>query len=95
MDLSQTFEYGQGYVALSRVRTLAGLILSGLNARALEVHPDIQNADVGFKDQSIAAENSFEKLSKKELSAMHDRFVLACSGRKAEKTDDGDEDEWI
>jgi len=44
MDLSQTFEYGQGYVALSRVRTLAGLSLAGLNQRALEVHPEVSRS---------------------------------------------------
>ena len=39
IDLSRAFEYGQGYVALSRLRTLAGLHLLGLNERALRVHP--------------------------------------------------------
>ncbi|MBI4130665.1 AAA family ATPase, partial [Candidatus Roizmanbacteria bacterium] len=45
IDLSAAFEYGQGYVALSRVRTLSGLFLLGLNERALEVHPEIITAD--------------------------------------------------
>ena len=39
IDLARAFEYGQGYVALSRLRTLAGLHLLGLNERALRVHP--------------------------------------------------------
>ncbi len=41
IDLEKTFTYGQGYVALSRVRTLAGITLKGISPRALEVHPDI------------------------------------------------------
>ena len=30
-----------GYVALSRVRSLSGLMLIGLNETALQVHPDV------------------------------------------------------
>ncbi len=37
MDLSDAFVAGQGYVALSIVRALSGLILRGLNERALEI----------------------------------------------------------
>jgi ATP-dependent DNA helicase PIF1 len=73
MDLSNTFEYGQGYVALSRVRTLKGLLLSGLNDRALEVHPDIQSKDSEFRESSIATENSFEKNS---MNFIKDLFLL-------------------
>ncbi|MEK7135470.1 MAG: PIF1 family DEAD/DEAH box helicase [Patescibacteria group bacterium] len=85
MDLSQTFEYGQGYVALSRVRTLSGLILKGLNRRALEVHPDIQSVDIEFRDLSLAAEESFAKLAEEELEKMHENFVKASGGKKVEK----------
>ncbi|MCR4279702.1 MAG: AAA family ATPase [Candidatus Zambryskibacteria bacterium] len=84
MDLSQTFEYGQGYVALSRVRTLSGLKLSGINQRALEVHPDIQAVDARFRGMSLAAEESFNKLSADEITEMHDNFVRACGGKKKE-----------
>jgi len=45
MDLSDAFVLGQGYVALSRVRTLAGLILRGLNDRALQVDPRVIDYD--------------------------------------------------
>ena len=61
MDLSDTFEYGQGYVALSRVRTLAGLSLAGLNQRALEVHPEILEKDTAFRNASEMARETFGK----------------------------------
>ncbi len=41
MDLSRTFEYGQGYVAISRVRSLAGLYFEGLNADSFKMHPRV------------------------------------------------------
>ncbi len=52
MDLSHAFEYGQGYVALSRVRTLAGLHLLGWNERALRVHPLALEKDADFRRAS-------------------------------------------
>jgi len=55
IDLSKAFEYGQGYVALSRVRRFSGLYLTGLNDRALEVHPEIVKKDMDFRAASDAA----------------------------------------
>jgi ATP-dependent exoDNAse (exonuclease V) alpha subunit len=82
MDLSATFEYGQGYVALSRVRTFSGLILAGINKRALEVHPDIMEKDIRFKESSLAVQNSFDKLKTREITKMHDNFIRASGGKK-------------
>ncbi|MBT3282631.1 AAA family ATPase, partial [bacterium] len=45
MDLSKAFVEGQGYVALSRVRTLSGLRLMGLNDTALRVNNEILEFD--------------------------------------------------
>ncbi len=55
VDLSRAFEYGQGYVALSRVRRLDGLHLLGLNERALRVHPEAVEMDAAFRAASEAA----------------------------------------
>ena len=82
MNLADAFEYGQGYVALSRVRTLAGLSLAGLNARALEVHPKIKEKDAHFRASSAAARQKFRTLSSGELQKMHDNFLKAIGGKK-------------
>jgi ATP-dependent exoDNAse (exonuclease V) alpha subunit len=52
IDLSRTFEFGQGYVAISRVRSLKGLHLEGLNAKAFAMHPDVVERDAWFRNQS-------------------------------------------
>ncbi len=85
IDLSRAFEYGQGYVALSRVRRLEGLHLLGINARALEVHPQILEKDRDFREASGAARDTFEALAPAELAALQERFVKAMGGAIAAK----------
>lgn len=80
MDLSDAFEYGQGYVALSRVRSLNGLHLLGLNSRALQVHPDTLAKDHEFRMQSAEARKMFQAIDPKELRAMQVNFIRACGG---------------
>jgi ATP-dependent exoDNAse (exonuclease V) alpha subunit len=80
MDLSAAFEYGQGYVALSRVRTLGGLYLLGINDRALEVHPEALEQDAEFREQSASAENIFTSMPRKELGDLHSSFLKANGG---------------
>jgi hypothetical protein len=81
MDLSQVFEFGQGYVALSRVRRLSGLYLLGINEHALKVHPEILEKDIYFKNNSEEAQKIFSKLSESELEKMHNNFIVACGGK--------------
>ncbi len=81
MDLSQTFEYGQGYVALSRVRSLAGLSLAGLNARALEVHPEIRAKDIEFRTASDRARETFATIPIAELELLRRNFIRAFGGQ--------------
>lgn len=40
MNLSQSFEYGMVYVALSRVRSLDGLYITDINYQKIQAHPD-------------------------------------------------------
>ncbi len=78
MDLSQVFEFGQGYVALSRVRRLAGLYLLGWNERAFQVHPEVLAKDETFRLASNEAEIAFAKIVAPELEKMHRDFLAAC-----------------
>lgn len=49
IDLSKSFEYGMGYVALSRVRSLENIRLMGINEMALRVNPKIVAKDAEFR----------------------------------------------
>jgi ATP-dependent DNA helicase PIF1 len=82
MDLTGAFEFGQGYVALSRVRSLAGLYLIGINARALEVHPEILEKDIQFREDSDNARELFAKMPKAELAALQSNFIRAFGGKE-------------
>jgi ATP-dependent exoDNAse (exonuclease V) alpha subunit len=52
LDLSRSFTPGMGYVALSRVRTLEGLYLMGINQMAMRLHPDIYELDKALRRAS-------------------------------------------
>lgn len=81
IDLSRAFEYGQGYVALSRVRTLDGLYLLGWSAKALAVHPKVAEKDAEFKTASREARRAFAELEESgERAEMVKRFVTAAGG---------------
>lgn len=80
VDLQHAFVEGQGYVALSRVRTLKGLSLLGWNDTALRVHPEVLTADETFHTRSLEAEEAFGDIKPNELKKMHENFVKACGG---------------
>lgn len=75
IDLSHAFEYGQGYVALSRVRSLAGLSLEGLNAKALEMHPTIVERDAWFKHKSEELEKEHLSLPQETRDQLVEQFL--------------------
>ncbi len=87
IDLSKAFVYGQGYVALSRVRSLAGLKVLGMHPNALQVDPKIVQQDKRFHEQSEAAFDAFEAMEEKEVKDMHERFLIARGGKVPSATD--------
>lgn len=81
IDLSRAFEYGQGYVALSRVRTLSGLHILGWSEQALMVHPLVASHDESFRDTSDIAETTFSALSENgEREILEQNFIRASGG---------------
>ena len=87
IDLRGSFEYGQGYVALSRVRSLAGLHMLGYNQRAFEVHPDIVAVDGYFRERSEAMARAVQALSPEELYAKWQKFLDFCGAKKKLRMD--------
>lgn len=81
IDLSRAFVYGQGYVALSRVRSLAGLKMLGMHPNALQVDPKVVATDQQFRRESEAAEDAFSVMSETEVIELHRRFVNAGGGK--------------
>lgn len=81
MDLSDVFEYGQGYVALSRVRCLAGVHLLGWNDRAFKVHPEVLAVDMKFRRASEVAEKRIQAIPEKELLKKQKEFIISSGGK--------------
>ena len=84
IDLSQAFEYGQGYVALSRVRSLEGLYLAGFNDKALMLHPDVIRADATFRAKSDAAQRRIGTIPGNEREALEKNFLRAIGAKEPE-----------
>ena len=80
IDLSRTFELGQGYVALSRLKSLAGLQLLGMNEMSLQLDPLARGADKRFLVLSEEADANYAMLDEKSMKQEHDKFILKSGG---------------
>lgn len=77
IDLSKTFEPGQGYVALSRLRDLEGMRLLGLNEMALQVDSLAAKADKRFRELSMEAQIN---LDVKQLETQFESHIIRRGG---------------
>lgn len=75
IDLSKSFEKGMGYVALSRVRSLSGLKLMGLNEGALAINEDVLLFDEDLQAQSAKNAPALAKLDRIEKEKMQGNFL--------------------
>lgn len=62
VDLRRAFVEGMGYVALSRVRSLATLSLTGMNSMAIRVSPEAVAIDGELRSRSTADTERFARL---------------------------------
>ena len=65
IDLRKAFVEGMGYVALSRVKNLENLYLSGINRMALSVSEDAQSIDENLRSKAAADAKRFAHLMEK------------------------------
>jgi hypothetical protein len=88
IDLSRAFENGMGYVALSRIRSLPGLFLEGLNDAALRVDEEVLQYDEQFSETSVL---HLEEMSMMEPGARREkqeeflRKISPQAGKKGKK----------
>jgi len=79
VDLSKSFEKGMGYVALSRVRSLEGLSLLGLNDIAVQVRNEVLDFDEEIKKVSNIHLAEMLAMTDGERKAKQKKFIQAIS----------------
>jgi ATP-dependent exoDNAse (exonuclease V) alpha subunit len=78
IDLIRAFTPGMGYVALSRVRSIEGLYIRGLNSMALTMHPELHDFDtrlLAASDQLAANTEDISELEE-ELDNANNGHVI-------------------
>ena len=91
VDLSKSFEPGMGYVALSRVRSLQGLTILGINDMALKVNNEVLEFDENLRELSKKAENML--LQKPEIiKKEQEDFLKYCVPEDEDHEVDSDMD---
>ncbi len=79
VDLSKSFEKGMGYVALSRVRSLDGLSLLGINDMAVQVRNEVLDFDDEIKKVSNLHLSEMLAMSESEKEAKQKKFIQTIS----------------
>ncbi len=80
IDLRKTFVEGQGYVSLSRVRSLTGLYLEGISELAYGRHPAVAEADQFFIAASDMSVRRLTVTSQERVLELTNEFIRSCGG---------------
>jgi len=75
VDLSGCFEFGMGYVALSRVKSLTGLNVLGINEMAFEVSPEVVSLDGELLELSLEVEREIVEMNLAERFIKQKKFL--------------------
>ncbi len=86
IDLGKAFTSGQGYVALSRLKSLSGMRLIGLNDKALQIYSLVRKADSRFRELSCSLEDfykshDFSDAQKKFLKYLRENGYIVTGTR--------------
>jgi hypothetical protein len=102
IDLSRSFAPGMGYVALSRVRSLAGLSLTGFSHQALQIHPEVLDIDKELQRKSDEAVTDLISLgegfgTQSSVAELQEAWRTAHASKKPQKhtyvTEESDD--WV
>ncbi len=80
IDLSRAFEPGQGYVALSRIKSLSGLKLMGLNDVALQIDSHVLDADADMQHHSNEVYKDFNEMNEEEKAEKVEHYMKYLGG---------------
>jgi len=82
MNLSKSFDYGMGYVALSRVRSFAGIKLIGINELALQVNEEVIRLDECLEKVSDKVEKDLNNMSIQEKKQKQEEFIESNNNKE-------------
>jgi ATP-dependent exoDNAse (exonuclease V) alpha subunit len=91
INLANVFEPGMGYVALSRVKTLDSLSISGLSSKAFFVHPEVLEKDKDFLKKSAKNAENLAHLRQNKQK----REKLAEKSKNSRKKGNNDEEKTV
>ena len=84
IDLSKSFAYGMGYVALSRVKSLEGIRLLGINPNAFMVDGEVAKFDEELIKLSHEATRELQLLEESKIREMQEEYLKSIKPKDEE-----------